>query len=61
MDEESNLINKNNFDKYEFAKEEVFVLSDIFELIFGDFLADIYGEALAQAFDEKISSLAASM
>ncbi|WP_333651639.1 hypothetical protein [Lacrimispora sp.] len=55
------MINKNNFDKYEFAKEEVFVLSDIFELIFGDFLADIYGEALAQAFDEKISSLAASM
>ena len=45
----------------EFAKEDVFMLSPAFEIIFGDFSSDIYGEVLAQAFDEKISSLAASM
>ena len=45
----------------EFAKEDVFMLSPAFEVIFGDFSSDIYGEVLAQAFDEKISNLAASM
>lgn len=41
----------------EFSKEQVAVLSTVFERIFGEFSEDEYGEVLAQGFERKLNSL----
>lgn len=41
----------------EFSTEQVAFLSAMFEKIFGEFSSNLYGDTLAQAFDNKINSL----
>lgn len=42
---------------YRFTNEEVIVMSQVFETVFGDFSQDKYGGILAQAFEAKINNL----